>query len=251
MARDNSINTNDIIMKKLRNRLLVPLLAGALLTVEGRAQKFVTNDYLQPNALSVRSGVDLTIICDRSSSMTGAKIAQLNAALKFFVNSVRNNATLKNNVKLAIYSFNDSWHQDRAMSALSSSDHIPTFTAAGTTNMTDVLSTINTRVSHSSHRESIVVLLTDGEPNNKTNAMKAGKSLNAQVFFAPVGVDGANMHFLEDISENAAKLRGLNLGAFFTDLRLSIEEYLNNQAIVLSAGAHKFQGISNTQNWRK
>lgn len=147
---------------------------------------------------------NVIFVMDRSGSMGGEKIEQAKAALKFCLN------TLKENDRFNIITFNDTVSpmfpeimapdpqtRRKALNAIDSID------AGGGTNINQALIDARTQLANIRSPRNYIVFLTDGLPTSGVTdvngILKNAKTDNAKIFAFGVGYD-VNTHLLDKLS---------------------------------------------------
>jgi len=90
--------------------------------------------------IGVGSTVHIIFVCDRSSSMEGDRIAQLNNALQQFYEDIKKQDLLKKNIQVAFVAF-DSKIDIIGFQKIEANSQAPQFTAQNMTNMAEALET--------------------------------------------------------------------------------------------------------------
>ena len=179
------------------------------------------------------------LLLDRSASMSGPKIDQLNEGVRLLFSEIQKDELARNRVELSIVSFGGSVDTDLDFQPISSVQP-PILQAGGDTPMG---SAIRTGIEAIASRKAIykangvkyfrpwLFLLTDGEPTDDEWEMQAvavhnGTAAKQFEFFA-VGVDGANLATLKRIAppeRPPLQLNGLNFSALFQWLSASLSQ---------------------------
>ena len=191
----------------------------------------------------------LCILClDTSGSMSGSysqrvngssPIDELNKGIQTFVNEISNDATLSDRLEIAFVEFNSDVSASEAN--LIHNINVPSYTAGGSTNMGEALQTAHAlakdrkamykRTCQPYYRP-WVICITDGAPDNSREAEVAAKAIhNDNIQFLAVGVENADMAFLQNISSNlpAMKMDGLKFSDFFVWLSNSMSNVTKSQ----------------------
>jgi uncharacterized protein YegL len=181
------------------------------------------------------------LLLDTSGSMEGAPIEALHQGLRAFKNELADDTAASRRVEVAIVTFDDTVNvvQEFVTADLF---QVPVFTAGGHTCMaqalTDALDLIQSRKAQYlangiSYYRPWIFMITDGEPDPEIESeefirsvaerLRADENGKKVVFYA-VGVEGANMKRLEQISVRPpVKLVGLNFQSMFLWLSKSME----------------------------
>jgi uncharacterized protein YegL len=172
------------------------------------------------------------LVLDRSGSMAGKKIAELNAGLQQFRDELLADELARRRVEIAVVPFGpvvrgSSFHPAERFvpGTLSAGGDTPT--GAAVNYALDLLE--NQKELYRSHGilryRPWVILMTDGEPTDAYRAAakraREGEANKAWTFF-PIGVEGANMHTLAEFSDRAVPLRGHSFREFFQWLSASM-----------------------------
>lgn len=180
------------------------------------------------------------LLLDTSGSMSGTKIAELNAGLETFAEQLKSDAMATKRVEVAIITFGpvQTVQQFVTVDAFQS----PTLIAGGDTPMGaaihEALALIKDRkatykTNGIGHFRPWVFLITDGGPTDDVNAatiaIKEGEASKSVLFYA-VGVESADMNRLTQISvRQPLKLRGLSFRELFIWLSNSLGSVSRSQ----------------------
>ncbi|MBX3396451.1 MAG: VWA domain-containing protein [Phycisphaerae bacterium] len=188
--------------------------------------------------------VPLVLLLDTSSSMEGEKIAQLNAGLHVLRDALMEDPYAQRRVDLAIVTFGGTVATATPFTMAPEFDP-PMLSAAGNTPMgTAILQGIDIALGRLAYYQNHklpkafvpwVFLITDGEPTDsyeraaaRVRQLDSGERPQLQ-FFA-VGVDGANMRKLAEISRRPpVMLNGVNFRDFFLWLTISLSRVSQTQ----------------------
>jgi uncharacterized protein YegL len=137
-------------------------------------------------------------------------------------------------------------------------EQVPYLTADGNTNMTDafVLAENQLKSSGKTAYKPIVIVLTDGMPNNPTTTLQAAYNLRQHAHVFVVGVNGADLNFLTQIS-GSADLAGIARNTdvynlFFEEVTLSLKQHIeDNSEVLLSTSNSTPFKVSNKTGWKK
>lgn len=180
------------------------------------------------------------LLLDTSHSMQGAPIAELNRGLVAFKDELAADTLAMKRVEVAVVTFGPvSVHSDFQTPDLFRPTHL------STTGMTPMGEAIERGLEMLSQRKSAykangisyyrpwVFLITDGAPTDSyaraTQLVKEGEASKAFSFFA-VGVQGANMDILAQISSRApVRLDGLKFRELFAWLSASLSNVSKSQ----------------------
>jgi uncharacterized protein YegL len=176
------------------------------------------------------------LLLDVSGSMDGEPIAQLNAGLEAFSNSIQKNELASMRVEVAIITFGGKVEVKQDFNTVDQFTP-PLLSASGSTPMGEA---INAALDKLEERKQIyksagisyfrpwVFLITDGEPTDEWHAaatrIQAVEERKGVTFFV-VGVDKAKMSTLEQIAPRhrpPVKLNGLDFSAMFLWLSSSL-----------------------------
>ena len=222
-----------------------------------------TNDF---SAEEPQNYAQKTVVCfvlDVSGSMRGNPIDELNAGLDQFKNDISKDKTIADRLEVAIVTFSDKI--ERAVEpGLISTIKLPRLTTSGGTRLVDGaregLALVTARKAW--YKETgqpflrpWVIVITDGEPDDDQDVnglgaeVRAGTANKNFLFFA-IGVEGANMRRLKDISDPSmqpAKLQGLKFSDFFKWLSASMSVVASSrdgQQVNLPSPAGWMQGVT-------
>jgi uncharacterized protein YegL len=184
---------------------------------------------LSPNA---EMKCPVVLCLDKSSSMMGAPIDELNRGLKIFQTQIQNDEVAAARLETAVVTFGSDVEVIRDFS-LFEDTAIATIRAGGSTEMARGLSEAMLRIEARKawykeqglqYYRPYIVLMTDGFPTSGFDEMNAikreiqqavdEKKFNLWAF----GVEGADMNFLQSLSPSGfppQKLKGINFGEFF------------------------------------
>ncbi|WP_291725281.1 vWA domain-containing protein [Bernardetia sp.] len=200
--------------------------------------------------LDIENAPELLVIlvCDNSASMEdNGKIAELNDALDMFYTGVGQDDLLSQKLKVAVVGFESSAMVVRQPSFISAGQSAPQFNAGGGTNMTEGLQVANQMLQQYGNGvlKPIVIMITDGEPNDASSAMNKAFTTQQYSFFNALGVSGSDFNFLNQLTGNqnaSAQLRGTNFGAFFGDVQDDLKMCIMSNH---PANPHRM-GVNNT-----
>jgi uncharacterized protein YegL len=186
-----------------------------------------------------------SLVLDVSSSMEGSPIKELNEGLKAFYSDIQNDSTTSNRLEVAVLEFSDSVKTLIAPS-LVSNFVMPTLQTKGTTKLVDGvkegIQTVQSRKiwykkTGQPYYRPWVILITDGAPDIDQNIsaltaeIKEGMK-NKEFFFFALGVQGADMNLLKNISDPSmppSQLKGLKFSEFFKWLSASMTMVMNSK----------------------
>ncbi|MBI4929910.1 MAG: VWA domain-containing protein [Bacteroidetes bacterium] len=178
------------------------------------------------------------LVLDVSGSMEGAPIRELNEGLREFYKDIQTDSTTANRLEVAVIEFSDEV-KTLIEPSLASKFRMPTLTTKGTTKLVDgVREGIKVVQSRKNWYKKTgqpyyrpwVILISDAAPDEGqdisglTREIRTGMS-NREFFFFALGVQGADMNMLKNISDpsmQAAKLQGLKFSEFFKWLSASM-----------------------------
>lgn len=179
------------------------------------------------------------LLLDVSGSMDGDPIEELNAGLQEFKIAIAKDPIASKRVEVAVITFSDEAELVHDFATIDNF-YPPQLTASGLTAMgIGILQALQAiRERKDAYRRNGVMyfrpwlfLITDGQPTDSEEViMQAKTALNDEerrkgVIFFPVGVEGANMEFLAQLSSERRpmKLKGLNFREFFMWLSASMQ----------------------------
>jgi uncharacterized protein YegL len=182
----------------------------------------------------------LVLLLDTSGSMTGAPIAELNAGLITFKDELVADSLAEKRVEAAVVTFGPVNIERDFQGA--SSFQPPSLSASGDTPMGQAIETAlgmlrqrkdSYRANGISYYRPWVFLITDGAPTDNwqtaARMVREGESQKAFQFFA-VGVQGANMEILKQISvREPLMLKGLRFRDLFLWLSASLKSMSRSQ----------------------
>jgi len=183
--------------------------------------------------IGVGSTVHIIFVCDRSSSMEGDRIAQLNNALQQFYEDIKKQDLLKKNIQVAFVAF-DSKIDIIGFQKIEANSQAPQFTAQNMTNMAEALQTSQKLIPQNLKVKPVVILITDGKPNEGTeqSTKDAAKNIREKAYFEALGVNGADFDFLKEVTDhknnNTAfrKLNDNNFTSFFKSVTSGLTKYI-------------------------
>jgi len=172
------------------------------------------------------------LVLDRSGSMSGQPIAQLNAGLKQFRDELLADPMARRRVEIAIVPFGPVQHDSFFWQAddfnptdLSANGDTPT--GAALSYAIDLIDS-QKRIykSHGiAYYRPWIILITDGQPTDDwkqvAQRIREGEASKAFSFFA-IGVESADMSVLNQLSPRATLLKGLAFREFFVWLSASL-----------------------------
>lgn len=175
------------------------------------------------------------LLLDTSSSMGGKPIKELNSGLQLFRDELAQDDLARKRVEVAVVEFNSSVHVVQDF-VTAETFQPPTLSAKGVTSMgAGIEKALEiTQQRKQTYKDNGVTyyrpwlfLITDGSPTDSTtdaeDKLKRMVDEKGLVFFA-VGVEGANMGFLQKLAGAAAKkLDGLNFRDLFQWLSTSMQ----------------------------
>lgn len=201
------------------------------------------------------SRVDVMMVMDCSGSMTGEPIQNLNTALGTFYNEMRGNEK----VSLGVITFDTDARMIRTPNTVSDYERAPRLSTQGYTNMTLAfeLAEYELKKRPETAYKPIVIVMTDGMPDNSYTALQAAASLRnyAQVYV--VGVNAADLSFLTKIAGNvelADMVRSTDAyGLFFKEVALSLNNHVsdNSEVLLSTSGEPVPFKVSNKTGWKK
>ena len=190
------------------------------------------------------SRVPCVILIDTSSSMHGNPIREVNLGIRKFAEEIQADELTALRADIAIIAFNHE-HQVAVNFGEMMDAEQTTLVASGGTKMCQPLHDALDMIEHRKnvYRENgvhyyrpIIMLLTDGQPNDQTNDLKEIATRIKQsederkLTFFPIGTENADMKCLSMLSNlEPRKLRGTNFAALFQWLSSSITKISHSQ----------------------
>lgn len=180
------------------------------------------------------------LLLDTSASMSGAPIDELNAGLQSYESELTADGLAAKRVEVAVVTFGPVEIASDFATAMNFT--APRLEVRGATPMGEAISTAIDLVDRRkevyrsqgvSYYRPWIFLITDGEPTDEWREaaarVKAGEEAKAFMFFA-VGIDGANMGRLAEISvRKPLKLKGLEFTNLFSWLSNSMSSVSRSQ----------------------
>lgn len=178
------------------------------------------------------------LVLDVSGSMSGEPINQLNKGVQAFHNEILNDSTTSNRLEVCLIEFASDVNI-LVEPSLADNFEMPTLVTKGSTCLVDGVREAIKKVEErknwykstsQKYYRPWIILMTDGAPDygqdiiGLKNEIANGVS-NKSFFFFSVGVEGANMEVLNNISTSEmppAPLEGLKFGDFFKWLSASM-----------------------------
>lgn len=199
----------------------------------------------------------VVVVADRSSSMSGDKISELLSALNFFIKNLGQNSTLAPRVNLSVIAFDSQVQTARKSAKVGSHEAAIRLQTAGTTAMSKALEQAILELNRAkSDLKPIVVLITDGKPDDERATQQVAQRLQQKAKFVALGVTGAELSFLQQIAgSNASMLRGTNFGSFFKDASVAMHTYVMTAELQRHRGTVTFGdipfSIPNSSGWKR
>ncbi|TAE70061.1 MAG: VWA domain-containing protein [Bacteroidetes bacterium] len=178
------------------------------------------------------------LVLDVSGSMDGEPIKQLNQGMQSFYQDIKENSTTANRLEVCLIEFASSVNVLIEPSLIENFT-MPNLTTKGSTALVDgVRKAINKveerknwyKQTKQKYYRPWIILITDGEPDSNQDVDGLAQEIkqgitNKTFFFFGVGVEGARMEILEQISDTnmpPAMLQGLKFSEFFKWLSASM-----------------------------
>lgn len=178
------------------------------------------------------------LLLDISGSMSGNPIRELQKGIEVFHSEISEDPTTSNRLEIAIITFN-SWVKVIQNPSLAGEFTMPNLNADGATCMGEAIKEgINLvearkswyKLTGQPYYRPWIIVITDGEPTDVPNLTDLHDTIqtgvnNKKYFFYSIGVEGANMEKLKQISSAEmppAKLQGLKFADFFKWLSASM-----------------------------
>lgn len=196
------------------------------------------------------------LLGDVSGSMsTNAKIDQLQKALNVFFKGVQQDGLLSQRIDLTLITFDS---QARVVhKGKVTQSQAPKIKATGSTNMSAALQIVEQQLqNHASGLQPVVIVITDGNPSNRSTATQVAQALRFRSHFVALGVKGADMNYLQTVAgKNAAMLRGTRFSSFLKDTHTALGGYIRKaddhaRMGVTSLGVSSFS-IPNNSGWKE
>lgn len=200
------------------------------------------------------------LVLDVSGSMRNEPIRELNQGLQEFYQDIHKNSTTKNRLEVAIVTFGSNVKVIETP-ALVDNFSMPSLKADGGTPMVDgIRKGINLvrerktwyKNTGQPYYRPWIILITDGVPDNNQDVTGVSSEIensvqNKEYFFFGIGVKGADMKVLEQLSSSMmqpAMLEGLKFSQFFRWLSASM-------STIASAAGGATVDLPNTDDWTK
>jgi len=184
------------------------------------------------------------LLLDTSGSMNGKPLAELQKGLELFYEEIREDPVMSNRLEIAIITY-DSLVEIKQLPALVDDFKMPLLKVRGMTSMTEGIKSAIELIEERKdwykqtgqpYYRPWIIMMTDGEPNDGSNIPELANKIqqdvdNKHYFFFAVGVEGANMQILEELSStqmSPAKIEGLKFSSFFKWLSQSINTSQND-----------------------
>ncbi len=194
--------------------------------------------------------VDVVVLFDISGSMSSQDITYLNEAVRELFVAIQRTPNLEG-LRLGIVTFESSSNVVRACAPVKKGETPNTIAGTpGSTDMAGALRQADQLLAQRKHAyPPVVLLLTDGMPNDASATRAAAADLRAKgVQVISFGVASADINFLSSLSDDAYAVNGTNsFNLLFADATMGLQNYMLS-AYTLSPS--KFT-IPNTRGWRK
>lgn len=185
----------------------------------------------------------VVLILDKSGSMQGPAIDELNKGLQLFKSEILKNSTAAARIDLAVVSFNDQITIEHDFGLINDEYHMPILQASGSTAMVDAIRTgvklIGGRKNYykksgQTYYRSNLILITDGHPDEEQDveglAAELKKDVSDKRFnFWPIAVQKADLTILDKWAQPqikgslpTMKLDGLKFAELFLWLSTSM-----------------------------
>lgn len=185
------------------------------------------------------------LVLDVSGSMAGSAIIELNEGLQEFYKDIQADSTTANRLEVAVVEFSDNVNT-LIDPSLATNFSMPHLTTKGSTKLVDgVREGIRVVLSRKAWYKQTgqpyyrpwVILITDGAPDSDQDVNGVASEIrnsmsNKEFFFFAIGVQGADMNMLTNISDPSmppAKLQGLKFSEFFKWLSASMTTVTNSK----------------------
>lgn len=190
----------------------------------------------------------VVFVLDRSGSMEGRPIDELNQGLKKFSESIIKDSVASSRIELAIISYDNRIEILRDFDLIEAVDEMPILEAGGTTATADAVYKAMSLIEEKklvlqkqniTYYRPYIILLTDGRPDDDQDMEKLKDVLckenkNKKIEFWAFGVgESANMELLKNIATPSSIIQKINdvdnLGTFFKWLSSSFQKISASQ----------------------
>jgi uncharacterized protein YegL len=209
-----------------------------------------------PSGNTLGSKMNFFIVADRSGSMAGDKIQKLNAALQDTWQKIAADPILSQTAQVALVAFDSYAKMERRPSTLVSNKHLPNLVAGGSTNLTDALVLVENSLAGNA-QENVVIILSDGQPDDPSTALQAAKSLQSRAIVQAIAISdnaGSDVDFayMQNLvgQSNAAVLSGTKFQPLFSDIVDALRLHVNVLSGRVLNPNYSFR-IPNNSRWRK
>jgi uncharacterized protein YegL len=226
-------------------------------------EKMAQNDFSAKSPENYEQKCLCVLALDISGSMSGTPIRQLNQGLQDFYNEVKNDKTTADRLEFSIVTFH-SEVENVLDPSLVDNFTMPSLEASGSTKLVDgVREAISTAEARKSWYKETgqpyyrpwIILISDGAPDSDQDVNGLSKEIqigteNKSFFFFAVGVEGADMDVLSQISSSQmppAPLEGLKFTEFFkwlSDSMTMVTSSQDGEQIDLPSPADWMQGFT-------
>ncbi|WP_027003324.1 vWA domain-containing protein [Hugenholtzia roseola] len=200
--------------------------------------------------------INFFIVADRSGSMSGEKMDKLNAALQDTWQKIAADPVLKQTAQVALIAFDDYATMERSPSTLTGNPQQPFLVATGGTNLTDALALVESAVTGNS-QENVVIILSDGLPNDPSTALQAAQRLQSRAIVQAVAIGdaqggGVDFSYMQNLvgQNNAAVLSGTKFKPLFSDIVDALRLHVNVLGGKILVPNYSFY-IPNNNHWKK
>jgi uncharacterized protein YegL len=228
-------------MRKIKSLIVVVLLL--VIGFDSHSQLKFHNR----GSLGAGGAVQVVLLLDISSSMTD-KMDELNSGIQKYYSDLASKSILKQQVEFSIITFESNVAIVRQSGLLRNGESAPTLSSSGGTNMTNGLKEAERSLANlSSARKPVVILFSDGLPNDPNEALKIAQRLSQNYHLYVIGVEGADIAYLNQLADSGdvGMLSGSEFNKLFADFSTSLSRYIGT----LSRNP-KFS-MSNDSDWKK
>ncbi|MEM6299246.1 MAG: VWA domain-containing protein, partial [Bacteroidota bacterium] len=206
-----------------------------LLAVSAQAQlnlKYSTSgdDPTRAEIIQSAKNCQLILVLDQSGSMEDFnKIGELNDAVATLFQGIQSDQALADKLEVGVVAF-ESDAQVMRRPSLIQGQSAPRLSADGGTDMGEGLEEALQLLNNTGTNDlqPIVILITDGEPDSQSDALRAAQRVHPNAHFYALGVQGSDFSFLQQMAgpNQAAALAQTKFSSFFADMSTQISQYI-------------------------